>query len=129
MDSIGDFITIIRNASSAHKSKCSAQWSKLREAIAHVLKKEGYISGYKLVNTEKGFKALEVELKYIENEPVIRGIARESKPGCRLYRGYREIPRVLDGLGIAVLSTPKGVVSDRTARREKVGGEHLCNVW
>ena len=101
-DTIGDFLTIIRNASSARKDSCTTQHSKMRAAIAAILKDEGYISDFSEGTDEKGFKTLTVDLKFVENTPAITGIERQSKPGRRLYYG-REIPRVLGGLGVAIL--------------------------
>ncbi|SVE46940.1 uncharacterized protein METZ01_LOCUS499794 [marine metagenome] len=128
-DTIGDFITVIRNAGDAGKEVCSYPYSKLREGVARILKEEGFINEISETTDESNHKHLEIELKYIEGNHAIAGIKRESKPGCRRYFGYREIPRVLEGLGVAVLSTPKGVLDDVTARRKKVGGELLCSVW
>ncbi|MGB0409263.1 MAG: 30S ribosomal protein S8 [Opitutales bacterium] len=128
-DTIGDFLTIIRNASMARKEVCTTQHSKMRAAIAAILKDEGYISDVSEGEDEKGFKTLTVSLKFVDNTPAITGIERHSKPGRRLYYGAREIPRVLGGLGVAILTTSKGVMRARDAREAGVGGELLCKVW
>lgn len=129
MDTIGDFITIIRNASTAFKPSCKAQWSKIREAIAKILLNEGYIAGYKVLEKENGLKDIQIHLKYVDKQPAIVGIERHSKPGRRLYYQYSEIPKVLRGLGINILTTSKGLLTGVQARQQKVGGELLCNVW
>lgn len=128
-DTLGDFLTIIRNASMAGKKTCTAHFSKLRQGVVAILKESGYISGYRQIENENGHATLEIRLKYVDNTPAITGIERLSKPGRRLYFGYQEIPRVLGGLGINILTTSKGVVSDVQARREKLGGEVICKVW
>ena len=129
MDRIGDFLTIIRNASKAQNELCSAQWSKLCEGISKILKDSGYIHDYQVISDDNGFKRLQVTLKCVQEVPAITNIKRESTPGCRRYCGYNEIPRVLSGLGIAVLTTSQGVKSDRSAKAEKLGGELICTVW
>lgn len=126
-DSIGDFLTIVRNASKAGKETCSAQWSKIREGIASILKDEGYIASYEIKGDVK--KEMVITLKYVDGIPAITGISRESKPGCRQYFEYRGIPRVLNGMGISILTTSKGVLKDTDCRAQKVGGEILCKVW
>lgn len=128
-DTIGDFLTIIRNASSARKSGCTTQHSKMRSAIAAILKDEGFIQDISEGQDERGFKTLTLTLKYVENTPAITGIERHSTPGRRLYYGSREIPRVLGGLGVAILTTSKGVMRARDAREAGVGGELVCKVW
>ena len=128
-DTIGDFLTIIRNASSARKDVCVAQHSKMRAAISLILKEEGYIHGFVEGKDKRGFKTLEISLKFVDSTPAITGIERHSKPGCRLYYGVNEIPRVLGGLGIAILTTSKGVVRAQKARKMGVGGELICKVW
>jgi small subunit ribosomal protein S8 len=128
-DTIGDFLTIIRNASMARKEVCTTQHSKMRAAIAAILKDEGYISDFSEGEDEKGFKTLSVSLKFVGNTPAITGIERHSKPGRRLYYGARDIPRVLGGLGVAILTTSKGVMRARDAREAGVGGELVCKVW
>ena len=126
-DPIADMLTRIRNACKARHPEVSMPSSKLKAAIAEVLKQNGYIIDFRVEGDVK--KVLTIVLKYRDGEPVIEGLKRVSKPSRRVYVGADEIPRVLDGLGIAVLSTSKGVVSDRAARRENVGGEVLCYVW
>jgi small subunit ribosomal protein S8 len=126
-DSIGDFLTIVRNASRAGKDTCKAQWSKIREGIAIILKDEGYIASYEIKGDVK--KEMVITLKYVDGIPAITGISRESKPGCRQYFEYRGIPRVLNGMGISILTTSKGVLKDTDCRAQKVGGEILCKVW
>ncbi len=128
-DTIGDFITVIRNAGSVGKESCAYPHSKLREGIARILKERGFLGDYGKVPDERGRKSLQLQLKYVDGEHAIKGIRRTSTPGCRTYCGYREIPRVLGGLGVSILSTPKGILDDSSARRHKVGGEILCNVW
>ena len=128
-DTIGDFLTTIRNASMAKKDVCTAQISKMRLSIAQILKKEGFISDYSESVDEKGFKQISLHLKYVNNVPAITGIQRHSTPGRRLYYGATEIPRVLGGLGLAVVTTSKGVMRARDARQQGVGGELICKVW
>jgi small subunit ribosomal protein S8 len=128
-DPVADFLTRIRNAMRARHQKLDAPASKLKAEIARILKEEGYIANYKPVE-EDGIKVLRVYLKYgPNNEAVIRDLKRISRPGCRVYLGKNEIRRVQGGLGIAILTTPKGVMTGRQARREGVGGELLCEVW
>ncbi len=128
-DTIGDFITVIRNAGKAGKSSCFYPHSNLRAGIAEILKNRGFVENCGEASSSKGHKNLEITLKYVDGEPAIRGISRVSTPGRRTYCGYRDIPRVLGGLGISILSTPGGVVDDKTARKNKLGGEILCSVW
>ena len=128
-DPIGDLITRIRNAQQRAKSKVSTPASKLRERVLEVLKTEGYIRGYASVAHASGRSELEIELKYFDGEPVIREIERISKPGRRVYVAVRNLPRINNGLGVAILSTPKGVMADHDARDANVGGEVLCTVF
>ncbi|MEM1222073.1 MAG: 30S ribosomal protein S8 [Verrucomicrobiota bacterium] len=128
-DTIGDFLTTIRNASMARKDVCVSQYSKMRAAIAAILKEEGYIKDFSEGEDKSGFKTLEISLKFVGNTPAITGIQRHSTPGRRLYYGYRDIPRVLGGLGLAILTTSKGVMRAREAREKGVGGELICKVW
>src|ERR1700716_751110 len=128
-DPIGDLITRIRNAQMRNKPKVSSPGSKLRESVLEVLKTEGYIRGYASVEHTSGRSELEIELKYFDGEPVIREIARVSKPGRRVYASVKALPRVNNGLGVAILSTPKGVMADHDARDANVGGEILCTVF
>ena len=127
-DPIGDMIARIRNAQMRAKSKVSMPGSKQRERVCEVLKTEGYIRGYAVVEKD-GRKEIEIELKYFDGEPVIREIARVSKPGRRVYASVKALPRVNNGLGLAILSTPKGVMADHAARDANVGGEILCTVF
>lgn len=128
-DFVGDFLTMIRNASRAGKDKLTAPTSQLTLRIADILRREGFIENYKLV--EDGPKrSVRVHLRYrSKREPAIRSLVRVSKPGLRRYVGLDEVPRVLGGLGIAILSTSKGIMTDKDARRERVGGELLCEVY
>ncbi len=128
-DPISDFLTRIRNASSAGKDVCVSPHSKMKAEIARILKEEGFIAGYSDSADERGHKTLVVELKYVDGEPSINGVERVSRPGLRLYSKSSDIPRVLNGLGVCILTTPQGIMKDRDARRQKVGGEMVCNVW
>ena len=127
-DPVADFLARIRNAIPARHQKMDVPASKLKAEIARILKEEGYISNYK-VQDEEGKLVLRVYLKYGGAEAAIRDLARISRPGCRVYVGRDEIKRVQGGLGISILTTPKGVMTGRQARREGVGGELLCEVW
>jgi small subunit ribosomal protein S8 len=127
-DPLGDLLARIRNAQLRSKSKVSSPNSRLRERVLEVLKSEGYIRGYAVVERE-GRSEIEVELKYFEGEPVIREIERISKPGRRVYTSVRNLPRINNGLGVAIVSTPKGVMADHEARDANVGGEILCTVF
>lgn len=128
-DPIADMLTRIRNAAMAKHRRVVMPSSKLKVAIAKILTEEGFISGY-TVTDDKPQPNLIIGLKYTgKGEPVIAGLERVSKPGRRVYVGYRDIPWIRSGLGINVISTPKGVMTGRQARRERVGGEILCNVW
>ncbi len=126
-DPVGDMITRIRNSLMRGKSKCSTPASKLRGRVLDVLADEGYIRGYSELEVD-GFKTFDIELKYFEGAPVIRRISRVSKPGRRVYTSVKSLPQIRNGLGIAILSTPKGVMSDHAARDNNVGGEILCQV-
>jgi len=128
-DPLGDMLTRIRNAQMRGKSKIALPASKLRAHVLDVLKDEGFIRGYATIEKDGTKPEIEIELKYYEGKPVIQQIKRISKPGRRVYRAVRDLPRVRNGLGIAILSTPKGVMSDATARTENVGGEVLCHVF
>jgi small subunit ribosomal protein S8 len=127
-DPVADFLARIRNAIRARHQKLDVPASKLKAEIARILKEEGYISNYK-VQDEEGKLVLRVYLKYGGAEAAIRDLARVSRPGCRVYVGRDDIKRVQGGLGISILTTPKGVMTGRQARREGVGGELLCEVW
>ena len=128
-DPISDLITRIRNAQMRSKSKVSSPGSKMRQSVLEVLKTEGYIRGYATVEHSSGRNELEIELKYFDGEPVIREIARVSKPGRRVYASVKALPRINNGLGVAILSTPKGVMADHAAREANVGGEIICTVF
>ena len=126
-DPIADMLTRIRNAQMVEKSVVAMPSSKLKVAIAQVLKDEGYIDGY-AVRSEQGKSELEIGLKYYAGRPVIERIERVSRPGLRIYKGRDAIPNVMNGLGVAIVTTPKGVMTDRKARATGVGGEVLCYV-
>ena len=128
-DPISDLITRIRNAQMRNKSKVSTPGSKMRQNVLEVLKSEGYIRGYATVEHAGGRSEIEIELKYADGEPVIREIDRVSKPGRRVYVSAKNLPRVNNGLGISVLSTPKGIMADHDAREANVGGEVLFTVF
>jgi len=128
-DPLGDLFSRIRNAQMRSKSKVSTPGSKLRARVLDVLKSEGYIRGYTATEFENGRSEFEIELKYFDGEPVIREISRVSKPGRRVYASVKALPRIHNGLGVAILSTPKGVMADHAARDNNVGGEILCTVF
>ena len=128
-DPLGDMLTRIRNAQMRRKSKVSTPGSRLRGNVLDVLKDEGYIRGYSTTEFGNGRTEFEIELKYFEGAPVIRTIERVSKPGRRLYRGKDELPRVLGGLGIAIVSTSQGLLTGHDARKRGLGGEVVCSVW
>ena len=128
-DPIGDMLTRIRNAQSRGKNSVVTPASKLRARVLDVLKDEGYIRGYEASTSVAGHPELRIELKYYEGTPVIREIKRVSKPGRRVYSGVKELPSVRQGLGVSIVSTPRGVMSDAHARAANVGGEVLCTVF
>ena len=128
-DPIADMLTRIRNAQMRKKSKVSTPASRLRGWVLDVLREEGFIRGYAEIERSGNKPEFEIELKYYEGEPVISDIRRISTPGRRVYSRVAELPRVQNGLGISILSTPKGVMSDSSARVENVGGEILCQVY
>lgn len=128
-DPIGDMLTRIRNSQLRGKSTVSTPASKLRAWVLDVLLDEGYIRGYEEGTDAKGHKTLEISLKYFEGTPVIRELKRVSTPGRRVYLGVKDIPSVRQGLGVSIVSTPKGVMSDANARANNVGGEVLCTVF
>jgi small subunit ribosomal protein S8 len=128
-DPLGDMLTRIRNAQMRQKDKVSTPASKLRGRVLDVLQEEGYIRGYAQVDYEGGKSEYEIELKYFDGEPVIKSLQRVSKPGRRVYSSVRNLPTIANGLGVAILSTPKGVMSDAKARDQNVGGEILCSVF
>ena len=128
-DPIGDMLTRIRNAQMRGKSTVSTPASKLRAWVLDVLADEGYIRGYEKTTTTDGHGAIEISLKYFDGVPVIRELKRVSKPGRRVYLGVKDIPQVRQGLGVSIVSTPQGVMSDANARAKNVGGEVLCTVF
>lgn len=128
-DPLGDMLTRIRNAQMRRKSKVSTPGSRLRGHVLDVLKDEGYIRGYSATDFGNGRTEFEIELKYHDGAPVIREIQRVSKPGRRVYAAVDAMPRVANGLGITIVSTPKGVMADHSAREANVGGEVLCKVF
>jgi small subunit ribosomal protein S8 len=128
-DPLGDMIARIHNAQMRKKPKVSTPGSRLRTSVLEVLKTEGYIRGYATVEHSDGRSEVEIELKYFDGAPVIREISRVSRPGRRVYVAVRNLPRINNGLGVAILSTPKGVMADHAARDANVGGEVLCTVF
>ena len=128
-DPLGDMLTRIRNAQLRRKTTVTTPASRLREHVLNVLVEEGYIRGYSRTDYEGGRAEFDIELKYFDGEPVIKDIKRISTPGRRVYSSVRDLPMVANGLGVAILSTPKGVMSDSRARTENVGGEILCHVF
>jgi small subunit ribosomal protein S8 len=128
-DPLADLLTRIRNGQRAHKETVVAPASRLRSNVLEVLKNEGYIRGYSQYEVRPGISEIKIELKYHEGDPVIREINRVSTPGRRVYSKIKDLPRIYNGLGISILSTPKGVMSDNDARDANVGGEVLCQVF
>ena len=128
-DPIGDMIARIKNAAQRRRSKVLTPASKLRQRVLDVLQDEGYIRGYSIVQKPGEFPEFEIELKYFDGEPVIAEISRVSKPGRRVYSSIKDLKPVKNGLGISILSTPKGVMSDAAAREANVGGEVICRVY
>ena len=128
-DPLGDMLTRIRNGQRANKGAVRTPASRLRRNVLDVLRREGYIRGYETVDEGDGKSQISIELKYHNGEPAIRELTRVSTPGRRVYAGVKELPSVYNGLGIAIVSTPRGVVSDAEARELRVGGEILCTVF
>ena len=129
-DPVADMLTVIRNGLVPRRETVKCPYSKIKEGILEVLKDEGYIANYKILELDPPKKLVKIYLKYGPNgEEVIRKITRVSKPGRRIFRKIKELPPVLNGLGINILSTPNGVISDRKAREGNVGGEVICKVW
>ena len=128
-DPLGDMLARIRNAQTRHKAKVTTPASRLREHVLDVLVEEGFIRGYARVDYSGGRSEFDIELKYFDGEPVIREIERVSKPGRRVYVSVKNLPRINNGLGVAIVSTPKGVMADHAARDANVGGEILCTVF
>jgi small subunit ribosomal protein S8 len=128
-DPLGDLLTRIRNAQLRRKDKVSTPGSRLRAHVLDVLKEEGYIRGYTTTDYGNGRTEFEIELKYYDGQPVIKEIERVSRPGRRVYADVNSVPRVANGLGVTIVSTPKGVMADHAARENNVGGEVLCKVF
>jgi small subunit ribosomal protein S8 len=129
-DPIADMLTRIRNANMAEKKVVQMPHSKMKSEIARLLKSEGFIKDYTMEKSESGKSVLNIFLKYnVDREPIIQGLRRISKPSCRKYVASDEVPRVLGGIGVALLSTSSGVMTDNEARKQKVGGEVLCYIW
>ena len=127
-DPIADMLTRLRNGNTARHTDVKVPFSKIKESIANILKNEGYIAGYE-IKEEGNIQDIVVTLKYVDGETVIKGLKRISKPGRRVYSSVENLPKVLGGLGIAVVSTPNGVLTDKECRKHNVGGEVLCYVW
>jgi len=127
-DTVGDFLTSIRNASQANKAVITVQWSRLREGVAKILVDAGYVASARKAERE-GLPVLELPLKYVAGVPAITSIERVSTPGRRVYAGYTSVPKVIGGMGVSILTTSRGVMTDAEARRQKVGGELLAKVW
>lgn len=127
-DPISDFLTVIRNAYSAGKDTCDARYSKLHLRIAEILKEEGYLREVEKLD-EAGKQAIRLTLKYVDEVPAVTGIKRVSTPGRRLYFQSRDIPRTLGGLGVGILTTSQGILKDKEARRQNIGGEMICAIW
>jgi len=128
-DPLGDMLTRIRNGQRAMKSAVKSPSSKLRLSVLEALKREGYIRGYEVSEPEKGKPEVNIELKYYQGKGVIEAVSRVSKPGRRVYSGVKDLPTIRNGLGVAILSTPNGVLSDGEARDANVGGEVLCKLY
>jgi small subunit ribosomal protein S8 len=127
-DPISNFLTVIRNAYRANKETCDTRYSKIHLQIAEILKEEGYLREVEKIDAD-GKQFLRLSLKYVDETPALTGIKRVSKPGRRLYFQSRDIPRTLGGLGIGILTTSRGILKDRDARRQNVGGEMICAIW
>ena len=127
-DPIADMLTRIRNGNMARHIEVKVPFSKIKESMASILKNEGYIAGYE-IKEEGNIRDIVITLKYMDGDAVIKGLKRISKPGRRVYTSVENLPKVLGGLGIAIVSTPKGVITDKECRKHSVGGEVLCYVW
>jgi small subunit ribosomal protein S8 len=127
-DPISDFLTRIRNASNAKKIRVDIPASKMKISLAEILKKQNFIRDYKVVDDNKQ-NVISIVLRYTDGEPAIGGLKRVSTPGLRLYKNAKDLPRVLNGLGIAVISTSKGLLTDKEARQQSMGGEVVCYIW
>jgi small subunit ribosomal protein S8 len=128
-DPISDYLTRVRNALKARKRSVDVPASNLKKQITEILKKNGFIDDYQIVETSNKQGSIIIKLKYFNNESVILGLERISKPGIRKYVNNKEIPRVLNGLGIAIVSTSRGLMTDKEARKHGIGGEVICNIW
>lgn len=128
-DTIGNFLTAIRNASRAGKEVIEVPYSKMSLAIGEILVKEGYLQSCDKIDVRENVPGIRIALKYVNQTPAITDVQRSSKPGCRRYTSATEMPKVLGGLGFSIISTPQGVFKDSEARRRKVGGEVVCEVW
>ncbi len=128
-DPISDYLTRLRNALKAGKKSVDLPSSKFKESISDILKKTSFIEDYKVIENDKKFKMLSIRLKYSDGDSVILGLKRISRPGIRRYVNHEDLPRVRNGLGIAIVSTSKGLLTDGEARRLKVGGEVVCEIW
>ena len=128
-DPISDYLTRVRNALKAGKKTVDIPYSKFKEAVSELLKKSSFIDDYKVIETDKKFKMLSIRLKYYDGNSVILGLKRISRPGIRRYVNNEDLPRVRNGLGVAIISTSKGLMTDKEARNLKVGGEVVCEVW
>jgi small subunit ribosomal protein S8 len=127
-DPIADFLTRLRNAASSHRGDVSAPYSKMKEEIARILKQEGYISEFE-ISTETKPAQIKVTMKFVNRTPALTGLKRVSKPGLRKYVGSTDIPRVLGGMGVSILSTSKGIITGREAKKQNIGGELVALVW
>ncbi|MFN7339512.1 MAG: 30S ribosomal protein S8 [Opitutia bacterium] len=127
-DTLGDFLTAIRNGSKAQRAAVTVQWSRLREEVARTLAQSGYIAGYRKAERDK-LPVLEVSLKYVSGAPAITGIERLSSPGRRRYAGVADVPKVIGGMGVTIVTTSRGILTDAECRRQKVSGELLAKVW
>lgn len=128
-DTIADFLTVIRNNYMARRQQCRGRYTKVTVGISRILKEEGYLRDYRETQDDRGHKFIEINLKYVDETPAVTGIERVSRPGRRLYYKHDEIPRVLGGLGVGIVTTSQGVMNDRDARKRKLGGEMLARVW
>lgn len=129
VDTLGDFLTIIRNAVARSRGTVSAPYSRLKQQVAEILKKEGFIRDFSLDESTDGCKKIKLYLKYVDGEAVIHEISRVSRPGQRVYEGSSQLRHVVSGLGISIVTTSSGVMTDKEARQRRVGGEVLCMVW
>lgn len=128
-DPISDYLTRVRNALKAGKKTVDMPYSKFKEAISNLLKTSSFIEDFKIIETEKKFKMLSIKLKYADGDSVILGLKRISRPGIRRYVNNEDLPRVRNGMGIAIISTSKGLLTDKDARKLKIGGEIVCEIW